>query len=136
MGKIQNYSNDEITVVWKPEVCIHAAKCVHKLPQVFKPKDKPWVQLENSNSEEIIEAVNGCPSGALTIKNIGVSDEPQNTSDEVSIVVQENGPLLVHGELSVRHSDGHFEKRTKMTAFCRCGKTANNPYCDGSHKGD
>jgi len=33
-----NYSNDEITVVWKPTFCQHAARCWQQLPEVFDYK--------------------------------------------------------------------------------------------------
>ena len=60
------YSNDDITVVWKPDLCKHAAICVKMLPEVYKPKEKPWITIENGTSEELISQVTQCPSGALT----------------------------------------------------------------------
>jgi len=60
------YSNGKITVVWKPELCQHAGKCVENLPNVYKPKEKPWVQIENATTEELINQISNCPSGALS----------------------------------------------------------------------
>jgi uncharacterized Fe-S cluster protein YjdI len=37
------------------------------LPTVFKPKEKPWIQLGDEASEEIARAVKRCPSGALSL---------------------------------------------------------------------
>ncbi len=65
---IKKYSNGEVTVLWDASKCIHSANCVKNLPEVFKPKEKPWVQMENSISENIISTVNKCPSGALSLK--------------------------------------------------------------------
>jgi uncharacterized Fe-S cluster protein YjdI len=65
---IKEYSNGEVTVLWDSSKCIHSANCVKNLPEVFKPKEKPWVQMENSTSENIISTVNKCPSGALSLK--------------------------------------------------------------------
>lgn len=65
---IKEYSNGELTVLWDASKCIHSANCVKNLPEVFKPKEKPWVQMENSTSENIISTVNKCPSGALSLK--------------------------------------------------------------------
>lgn len=65
---IKEYSNGEVTVLWDASKCIHSANCVKNLPEVFKPKEKPWVQMENSTSENIISIVNKCPSGALSLK--------------------------------------------------------------------
>jgi uncharacterized Fe-S cluster protein YjdI len=64
----KEYTNGEVTVVWQAEKCIHAAECVKNNPDVFKPREKPWIQPENSNTEAIIETVKKCPSGALSYK--------------------------------------------------------------------
>ena len=64
----KEYSNGEITVVWQSGKCCHSANCVKNLPEVFKPKEQPWVQMKNSTSEKIRETVAKCPSGALSIK--------------------------------------------------------------------
>jgi len=38
------------------------------LPNVYKPAERPWIQMENTTSEEHIAQVSKCPSGALSIK--------------------------------------------------------------------
>ena len=60
------YSNDEITVVWKPEFCQHSARCWSQLPEVFDYKKKDWINPSGATSEKIIEQVKKCPSGALS----------------------------------------------------------------------
>ena len=56
------------------------------------------------------------------------------TQDPVKKVeVLENGPLLVYGTLHVVDKSGASETKNKTTAFCRCGKSDNKPYCDGAH---
>jgi len=65
MQKTFNYSNGEVTIVWKPDLCIHSGNCFRGLPQVFKPREKPWITPEGSTTEKIIEQVRKCPSGAL-----------------------------------------------------------------------
>ncbi len=62
----KKYSNGEITVVWKPGVCIHSAICFHSLPQVFDPGKRPWITMAGADTERIIQQVNNCPSGALS----------------------------------------------------------------------
>ena len=59
------YSNGEVTIVWQPELCKHSGRCVHGLPEVFKPKEKPWITPEGSTTEKIVAQVKRCPSGAL-----------------------------------------------------------------------
>ncbi len=136
MEKMIKYSNDDVTVVWKPHLCIHSAKCVHGSPNVFKPKEKPWVKIDAATSEEIINTVKNCPSGALSyyLNEIGaLEEENANKSKITNVEVIKNGPLMVYGTIKVAHPDGKEENRSKATAFCRCGRTGNSPFCDGSH---
>src|SRR6185503_7080697 len=62
-----NYPGDDLTVVWKPELCKHSARCATQLPQVFDPKARPWVNMDGATSKEIRDQVARCPSGALSI---------------------------------------------------------------------
>ena len=62
----KNYSNTDITVVWQSGKCIHSGICVKNNPEVFQPKNSPWIKLENSTTEKLIETINKCPSGALS----------------------------------------------------------------------
>ncbi|WP_228850647.1 (4Fe-4S)-binding protein [Aegicerativicinus sediminis] len=68
MAEIKEYSNGEITVVWKPEICIHSGICARGLPAVFQPKERPWIKTDSATSDEIVSQVKKCPSGALSIK--------------------------------------------------------------------
>ena len=65
---VKEYSNEDITIFWKPKTCIHAAECVKNLPSVFKPQERTWIQVNNASKEEIIATVSKCPSGAISIK--------------------------------------------------------------------
>ena len=55
---------------------------------------------------------------------------------DVKITTRENGPLLVSGTVSLEDHEGNcFDTGGKETiALCRCGASANRPFCDGSHK--
>ena len=65
----KEYTNGEITILWQPAICTHSGVCVKTLPQVYNPKEKPWLKITNASSGELIEQVALCPSGALSIKN-------------------------------------------------------------------
>jgi len=60
------YSNNEISVVWKPDFCQHSTRCWKQLPEVFDYKKKKWINPDGAASDKIIEQVNKCPSGALS----------------------------------------------------------------------
>ena len=59
--KHKEYSNGEITVIWKPEVCVHSGVYVKKSPEVFRPQEKPWIKIESATSNEIMRTVEQCP---------------------------------------------------------------------------
>lgn len=52
---------------------------------------------------------------------------------EPTIQVTENGPYLVTGALEVRGADGKALEALTTYALCRCGGSANKPFCDGTH---
>jgi len=130
---IKEYKNGELTIVWKPGKCIHAAECVKALPQVYDPNAKPWIQAENASIEELQAQIKKCPSGALTYYMEGEKQD-ENESANIAVEVMENGPLLVYGTLSVTNQNGDSEIKNKTTAFCRCGASNNKPYWDGGHR--
>ena len=66
MGKKIEYSNGELTIIWQPDLCQHSGICVKTLPQVYNPKERPWVKIENATTDELIAQINKCPSGALS----------------------------------------------------------------------
>ena len=62
----KEYSNGELTIVWDPEKCQHSGICVKTLPEVYNPKEKPWIKQENVTTEELVRQIDECPSGALS----------------------------------------------------------------------
>ena len=63
---VKEYSNGEVTIVWKNGLCIHSGNCVRGSREVFDPKATPWINPNSSTTEKIIEQVKKCPSGALS----------------------------------------------------------------------
>ncbi|MFM7853885.1 MAG: (4Fe-4S)-binding protein [Flammeovirgaceae bacterium] len=131
----KKYTNGEVTIVWKPSLCIHSAICFNGLGDVFHPKKLPWITLEKSTSEKIIEQVKKCPSGALSyyLNSDSVGDEVKVEAETI-VETTPNGPLMVYGNVTIKDANGNLTKKSNATAFCRCGASANKPFCDGSHK--
>jgi uncharacterized Fe-S cluster protein YjdI len=65
----KKYSNGEITISWKPDLCIHSGNCVRGLPSVFKPGQQPWITMEGAQTSDIINTIKKCPSGALSFSS-------------------------------------------------------------------
>ncbi|MEZ4809786.1 MAG: (4Fe-4S)-binding protein [Allomuricauda sp.] len=68
MANPKEYKKGDLTIVWKPEKCIHSGVCVKTLPAVYRPKEKPWIKPENASVEALKAQINACPSGALGYK--------------------------------------------------------------------
>ena len=66
----KEYSIGEIVVKWDSAKCIHAGMCFRNAGKVFKPKERPWIQMENDNSKSIADAIDKCLSGALSYRKI------------------------------------------------------------------
>jgi uncharacterized Fe-S cluster protein YjdI len=131
----KKYTNGEVTIVWKPSQCIHSTICFKGLGQVFDPRKRPWVTPEGATTTEIVEQIKKCPSGALSYYMNSDADASEIKVDADTIVeTMPNGPLLVYGNVTVKDSHGNLTQKNNVTAFCRCGSSANKPYCDGSHK--
>ena len=84
-----------------------------------------------------IQEAKDCPSGRLVVWN--KEGEPYEPELEPSVGVVHDpatspmGPLWVRGGISVESADGsEYEVRNRVT-LCRCGKSANKPFCDGTH---
>ena len=66
----RRYENGDIAILWQPDLCIHAANCIAGLPHVFNPRNRPWVKIDAASTDELIETVLTCPSGALTFERL------------------------------------------------------------------
>lgn len=55
-------------------------------------------------------------------------------SDSVIITPLKDGPNEVSGPNVVKDEAGNVVKEGEKVYLCRCGFSANKPFCDGSHK--
>jgi len=134
----KTYSNGEVTIVWKPDLCIHSTKCFRGLPEVFNPRVKPWIDPGASNTLTIVEQVAKCPSGALSIDRpeapLEAAAIAAATIDRpvVTIQVQQGGPYIITGPVAVKLPDGTEVIHSAATTLCSCGKSGTMPACDCS----
>ncbi len=129
MAKSRSYFGKDIEISFDMSRCIHARNCFLTLPKVFDPAQRPWVQPDNAHAEEIAAMVRTCPSGALQFKRLdgGLEEAPRPIN---RVTIRENGPVELSGDLEMGG-----EKFTRMT-LCRCGASANKPFCDYAHVED
>jgi len=131
MDKIKEYSNGEVSIVWKPELCIHSTNCVKGLPNVFDNNKRPWINAEGASTNNIISQVKKCPSGALSYYLSNKKREQKMSNVKVDLM--ENGPVIVNGKIELKNSKGEVLPTQETVALCRCGGSNNKPFCDGTH---
>jgi CDGSH-type Zn-finger protein/uncharacterized Fe-S cluster protein YjdI len=108
--------------------CIHSRFCVLTRPDVFVPNVQgEWIHPERATAAEVAELAHQCPSGAIQAErpdgNLLESAPLVNT-----VRLRENGPLAFNAPIRLGGSAQGFR-----VTLCRCGASANKPYCDGSH---
>ena len=153
----RRYRNDEITVYWKPDACVHASYCYRELIEVFDPGRRPWVDMNGATTERIIEVVNMCPTEALTwkwndeSKNREISTdqtnhvifrrpelleetEPLGQANPVSVKIMTDGPIIIKGDFTFSYSGNKKEMKQGIISLCRCGASNQMPFCDGTHR--
>ena len=52
----------------------------------------------------------------------------------MTVRVTRNGPMYVVGSVRLETEDGRVIVEDTRVALCRCGKSANQPFCDGTHR--
>lgn len=137
-SKMHRYEGTALTVVYDSQRCIHAAECVHGLPEVFDVERRPWVAPDAAAADQVAEVIGRCPSGALHYqpnqpneRTAGVpAEEP---AAENAVTVNAEGPLALQGRIEIASPDGTVLLTDVRATLCRCGASRNKPFCDRSH---
>lgn len=123
-----------MTLLDAEDLCAFARFC--------DPGGKIWSLIERTDDptarELVVREAAHCPSGRLAVidkktqeivepklpTSIGVSEDP---------AMKCSGPLWVRGGIRIESANGTpYEIRNRVT-LCRCGASANKPFCNGSH---
>jgi len=129
----REYANDEIVVTWEPSYCIHAADCLQGLPEVFDAMRRPWIEVDRASADEIADVVMTCPSGALHFRRLDGGAQ-ESAPAGTTVAPQPDGPLYLRGSIRIEDPSGRVIREDTRLALCRCGGSANKPFCDGTHR--
>jgi CDGSH-type Zn-finger protein len=55
-------------------------------------------------------------------------------SEKVTAQVRENGSVRITGSVDFVDAEGNVLETKENFSLCRCGHSANKPFCDGAHK--
>lgn len=123
-----------LTLTDNEHLCVHARFCMRAggIWNLVRQSGNPAAR------DLAIEQAGNCPSGRLVVHE-NETEKPIEPELEKSIVIieypprREHGPLWVRGGIPVISSDGEPYEIRNRVALCRCGKSGNKPFCDGSH---
>lgn len=93
----------------------------------------------NLRSEAIRAAVD-CPAGRL-VQHDKLADnapiEPEFAQQEITLLEDPDkncsAPLFVKGKIPLQSAEGIFYEEANRYTLCRCGGSANKPFCDAAH---
>lgn len=134
LDNVEITSGDELTLTDNPQYCVFARFC--------DAGGGVWAATETSFDEascrQAIHQASMCPSGRLTIWG-NYSEQPYEPKYEPSLGLIEDdamhvsGGLWVRGGIPIVKENGEAYEVRNRCVLCRCGESANKPYCDGSH---
>jgi CDGSH-type Zn-finger protein len=125
----EKYAGPEIVMTDDKTLCCHAGFCVRE-------HAKAWTLVETASDmesrETLIGMIENCPTGRL--EYYAPPDEtPIERTLEQEVGIIKNGPLWVTGGIPIEDAEGETYEVRNRVALCRCGASANKPFCDGAH---
>lgn len=133
MAETRTYTTEAIAVHWDASRCIHTARCIAGLPGVFDPRRRPWIDLDETDADEVAAVVTRCPTGALHFQRRDGGPDEQAVTPPI-VMPAPNGPLFVRGHVQIVNGAGEVLREDTRMALCRCGASENKPFCDNSHR--
>ena len=137
--RLDTYPARQFTILDNRGSCAHSGRCTDALPTVFRAGTEPFVAPAGGRADDILRAIQACPSGAL-----GAAIAERRAADVVdrirppAIEVSKDGPYYVTGGVDLRDEAGNEPVRSagasrEHFALCRCGQSKNKPFCSGAH---
>lgn len=134
LDNVEITSGETISITDNPIFCVFARFC--------DAATGVWALTEASDDKIARKlAVRGasmCPSGRLMAWD-NDADKPYELHYEPSLgliedpVIKSSGGLWVRGGISIERENGQGYEIRNRSVLCRCGHSANKPYCDGTH---
>lgn len=101
-----------------------------------------WNLIKSNNNEKekiAIQQCFNCSSGRLTIFNKKTNSSiEQDFKPHISILYEPwkkvGGPIWVKGKIPIENENKEFFEIRNRVTLCRCGRSANKPFCDASHR--
>lgn len=120
----------DVTIRFDGSRCVHSRNCVLGHPEVYVPNVKgAWIHPDAASADRVMHTALSCPSGAIRVAHNDGSATSDTPPEVNTLRVRENGPLAIEAELQIKGQP----QATPRATLCRCGQSANKPFCDGAH---
>jgi CDGSH-type Zn-finger protein len=123
-----------LTLTDDKHLCVHAGFCTRAggIWDLVRKSENPEAR------DTAIEEACNCPSGRLVICDNATGEAIEPELEKSIVLVEcpsrgEQGPLWVRGGIPIESSDGRQYGIRNRVTLCRCGRSKNKPFCDGSH---
>jgi CDGSH-type Zn-finger protein len=134
--------DDQATLIEGPELSLKDAESLCAFARFCDPAGQVWGLVERTNENDariqFLHEAGHCPGGRLVaVENEGGADMEPRLEQSIGLVedtrAKVSGPLWVRGGIPVTAADGYAYEVRNRIALCRCGRSSNKPYCNGSH---
>lgn len=132
MSKSVDYEGAKVDVRWDGKLCIHVGECGRSECSLFEGGRKPWCDPDQATTDEVVEVVERCPTGALSYTRKDGGDAEAAPSRNTAVVTS-RGPIYLRGQLDIAGADEAQTGLNTRAALCRCGQSKNKPFCDNAH---
>ncbi|MFN7752564.1 MAG: CDGSH iron-sulfur domain-containing protein [Pseudomonadota bacterium] len=112
-------------------LCASTGFCTERAPEAFVRGREPWIDPNGVDEQALKQAVELCPSGALAW-SAAQEKMGRHPAAQPGLQVLRDGPFCVSGPVQFEHPRPPGDPM--RFTLCRCGASANKPYCDGSHR--
>jgi CDGSH-type Zn-finger protein len=125
-----------------PTLSLQDAEELCAFARVCDPGGKIWSLIDQTDDPKVrelaIREAGHCPGGRLVVADAKSRKEIEPTFPPSIGVVEDpvmrcSGPLWVRGGIRIESANGTPYERRNRVALCRCGASANKPFCNGSH---
>jgi uncharacterized protein with ATP-grasp and redox domains len=62
-----------------------------------------------------------------------IMEDNKEFKSQATVEIIDNGPIKITGNIIIKDSKRDITEVLKEVSICRCGMSANMPFCDGSH---
>ena len=114
-GNISVQDSDGNTVIEETRLAL--CRCGHS-------KNKPFCDYSHHDAKF---------KDAGELGDSKLQEEFIDTEGALTVTTKDDGPLLLNGPFVLRNATNTTFNFGEKAALCRCGASANKPFCDGTH---